>query len=275
MGKETGRALMSVAAESSFTLRFLGTGTSVGVPMIGCACPVCTSTDPHDRRRRSSVYLSLNGQGVLIDAGPDLREQCLQWKVPRIDAIFITHLHADHIFGFDDVRRFNTLQSDQIISCFGGPDTIAGMHRIFNYITERPTVGLYRPLIRFVPVEAPFDELGAHWTPLPVLHGNDETNGLRIDFNGHSVAYIPDVHRIPEDTLAHLQKLDVLILNTLRLRGHPTHLTLDAALAYIRQLAPKRAFLTHLSHDLTHAQLSALLPSGVEAAYDGLELIVH
>lgn len=256
-----------------FSLQFLGTGTSVGLPMIGCTCPVCTSTDPHDRRRRACAYVRLGPKALLLDAGPDLREACLAYRVPRVDALFITHLHADHIFGFDDIRRFNTLQGNQTIPCYAGPETLAGLQRIFPYIGNRPNPqGLYRPLIDFLPVSDAFDALGARLTPLPVLHGNLETNGLRIDFAGRSLAYLPDVHEIPEQTLARMRGLDLLVLNLLRLRPHPTHLTLERAVDYARRIGAKATRFTHLSHDLPHAAFAPLLPPTMALAYDGLVL---
>lgn len=258
---------------AEFSLQFLGTGTSVGLPMIGCSCAVCTSTDPHDQRMRSAAYVRLGDKGLLLDAGPDLRMQCLRWKVPRVDAVFITHLHADHIFGFDDIRRFNTIQQNQLITCYGGPKTLEGMQRIFPYIGSRPNpMGLYRPLIDFVPQTGPFEALGATLTPLPVIHGNSETFGIRIDFAGKSLAYVPDVHEIPSSTLALMQHLDLLVLNLLRVRLHPTHLTLEQSLAYAAQINAAETRFIHFSHDLSHAQLLTHMPPHCAPAYDGLRL---
>lgn len=257
----------------AFTAQFLGTGTSVGVPLIGCACPVCRSVDMRDKRLRSSLYVTLGEHALLIDAGPDLRTQCLQWQVPRVDAVFITHLHADHVFGFDDVRRFNTLQQNQVIPCYAGPETIAGMKRIFPYISSEPDKqGLYRPLIAFRAVTEAFTLFGATVTPLRVWHGNAETNGLRIDYQGKSLAYLPDVHEIPETTLEQLHGVDVLILNMLRKRAHPTHLTLEQSLTYASKIHARKTYFTHLSHDLFHAEIEPLLPDSVAPAYDGLRL---
>ncbi len=263
-------------AAAPFEVQFLGTGTSVGVPLIGCDCPVCTSADPRDKRLRASLCVTLGSQRLVIDTGPDFRTQCLQCRVPRVDAVFITHLHADHIFGFDDIRRFNTLQGNQVIPCYAGPETLDGMRRIFPYIAEKPHVqGLYRPLIRFVPVTEPFETLGARLTPLPLIHGNAETYGLRIDFEGRSIAYLPDVHEIPEGTLAQLRNLDLLVINMLRRRPHPTHLTLDQTLAYVRTLTPRRTLFTHLSHDILHQELLDHLPPDVAPAYDGQTLSLN
>lgn len=260
-------------ADTVFAIRFLGTGTSTGVPLIGCPCAVCHSADPRDQRLRSSLMVTLGGRVLVIDTGPDFRAQCLRWQVPRVDAVFITHAHADHIFGFDDLRRFNTMQGNAVIPCYAGPDTIAALHRIFPYITQRRNaLGLYRPLIDFVSVAAPFEALGARLTPLPVIHGATETFGLRIDFNGRALAYLPDVHVIPEATLSLLEGLDLLILNMLRPRPHPTHLSLGRALVYAARVAAKRTLLTHLSHDYAHAQLLPHLPPAVAPAHDGLAL---
>lgn len=257
-------------AGTRFGALFLGTGTSVGVPMIGCDCPVCTSSDPRDVRCRSSLCLMLDGRVLVLDTGPDFRTACLRWRVPRVDAVAITHLHADHIFGFDDVRRFNTIQHGQIIPCYAGPETIAGMRRVFPYISAEPDkTGLYRPLIVFTAVSAPFEALGAVITPLPVVHGTAETFGYRIDFAGRSLAYLPDVHEIPETTLALVEGLDVLIINLLRVRAHPTHLTLDAARNYIGRISARRTFCTHFSHDLSHAGLQEILAPVAQPAWDG------
>ncbi len=259
----------------AFALRFLGTGTSTGLPLIGCTCPVCQSNDPRDQRLRSAASVTLGDKVLLLDTGPDLRAQCLRWQVPRVDAVFITHLHADHIFGFDDLRRYNTLQNGQLIACYAGPETLAGLRRIFPYISDQPnTQGLYRPLINFVAVQHPFEALGAHLTPLPVVHGAVETYGLRIDFAGHSLAYLPDVHEIPEATFPLLEGLDLLVLNLLRKRPHPTHLTLERARAYATRIHARETRFTHLSHDLTHAALEQQLPPSMHLAYDGLERVL-
>lgn len=259
--------------DAAFAIRFLGTGTSTGVPLIGCPCAVCQSADPRDRRLRSSLMVRLGGRVLIVDTGPDFRGQCLRHRVPRVDAVFITHAHADHIFGFDDLRRFNTLQGNAVIPCYAGPATLAALHRVFPYISQkRNAQGLYRPLIDFIPATVPFEALGACLTPLPVVHGDIETLGLRIDFAGRALAYLPDVHVIPEVTLAQMRGLDLLILNMLRPRPHPTHLALGRALAYAARIAARRTLLTHLSHDYTHVQLLPHLPPTVTPAHDGLAL---
>lgn len=254
----------------SIRLQFLGTGTSTGVPLIGCNCAVCKSEDPRDKRLRTSAYFQIGDRHLIVDTGPDFRAQCLRWNVPRVNAVYITHLHADHMFGFDDVRRYNTLQNNEIIHCYSGPETIAGMRRIFPYIDDKVTTnGLYRPRISFQAVAEPFEACNAVITPLPVIHGHAETQGLRIDAFGKSVAYIPDVHEIPRTTLALLQGLDLLVINLLRERPHPTHLTLEQSLTYAQQIQAKQTYFTHLSHDLTHHALSQRLDPHQAIAYDG------
>ncbi len=256
-----------------FELQFLGTGTSIGVPLIGCNCPVCSSKDPRDNRCRSSLYVTYGKRALLIDTPPDFRTQALRFGVPRIDAVAITHLHADHIFGFDDVRRYNTLQGNAIIPTYAHPETIRGMKRIFDYITQTPTKGFYRPLIDFVEQSTPFEPWsGMLVTPLPVVHGDDPMQGYRIDCEGHAIAYICDCHYIPESTLELLHDLDIMILDGLRHAPHRTHLTIDEALDYFERIQAKDSYLTHLSHDVTQAEFDTTLPQGVHAAYDGLSI---
>lgn len=259
-------------ADETFRLQFLGTGTSTGVPLIGCHCETCQSKDPRDKRWRTSAYITVGQTHIIIDTGPDFRAQCLQWQVPRVDVVFITHLHADHMFGFDDLRRYNTLQDDQIITCYAGPETIEGMRRVFPYIDDRPNVagGLYRPRIVFQPVSDTFAVHQVKFTPLPVIHGKAETYGVRIDAFGKALAYLPDVHEIPEETFALLEGLDVLVLNLLRERPHPTHLTREVAQAYATRICAKQTYFTHVSHDFPHARLEERLADDQLLAYDGL-----
>ncbi len=253
-----------------FTFQFLGTGTSVGVPMIGCRCPVCTSTDPRDKRMRSALYVTLGDRAVLIDTPPDFREQALRFDLPRVDAVLFTHLHADHIFGFDDIRRFNTIQNNAIIPAYADPATLSGLRRIFPYIGETAADGLFRPLIHFHEVTAPFTLFGARITPLPARHGKETVTGYRIDSADRSLAYIPDCNAIPESTLANLADLDALILDALRDRPHRTHMSVSQALEVIARVKPRRAYLTHICHEISHADLAGRLPPAVEPAYDGL-----
>lgn len=252
-----------------FTLQFLGTGTSVGVPMIGCRCAVCTSDDPRNRRRRTSVYLTAGSLRILVDVPPDFREQALTFNVPRVDAVLFTHAHADHIFGFDDIRRFNTIQGGAI-PVYGQHETLAEIQRIFNYVATVPKAGLYRPLAEFCVVDGVFMLGDVRVTPLAVEHGRSQACGFRFDWNGRSVGFVPDCHHMPESTIERLRGVDVMILDALRYKPHGTHFTVAESLACLARIGAPRAYLIHLCHDLDHECLSRELPAGVHVSYDGL-----
>jgi phosphoribosyl 1,2-cyclic phosphate phosphodiesterase len=245
---------------------FLGTGTSHGVPMIGCECAVCRSDDPRDRRWRTSVYLELPGISVLVDTSTDLREQALRFRIPRVDAILFTHGHADHVMGLDDVRRYNELQGGRI-PCFADPHTVGELRRTFAYMFESRTArGGGLPQIDLHPLIGDFC-LGGHVvTPVPILHGKRQIFGYRIG----SFAYLTDCSAIPDQTWPLLCGVELLVVDALRDRPHPTHFSVREALAAIDRVAPSRAWLTHIAHDLPHAATCARLPAGVELAYDGL-----
>ncbi|MEM8739535.1 MAG: MBL fold metallo-hydrolase [Planctomycetota bacterium] len=275
-------------------LTFLGTGTSAGVPMIGCSCPVCRSDDPRDRRDRASVlvrtpdptfhpgepHAAFNPRQVgvrqlLIDTSPDLRHQAIRAQLSRLDGVLVTHTHADHIFGLDDLRRFNAAM-DAPVDLYAEPAAIDTLRSMFHYIFE-PHKNINKSFVANLlafPVEPgqPRPLFGATWTPLRLLHGRLPILGFRVDHQGSSLAYCTDVSTIPPETYRHLYNLDVLVLDGLRERHHPTHLTVDQALAIIEELKPKRAYLTHIAHDLAHADLAARLPAHVAPAHDGLVL---
>lgn len=254
-------------------LTFLGTGTSVGVPMIGCGCSVCTSTNPKNRRRRSCFHLQTKSTSLIIDTPPDFREQMLEAKINRIDAILFTHAHADHLFGLDDIRRFNTMQQDEVIPAYGPPEAIRRIHEIFSYIGQSPNaLGLYRPLLRFEPQERPFVVGDVCVTPLPVDHGGIQTVGYLLETQEGRVGYVSDCCRIPEATLDALKGVDVVAIDALRRRPHPTHLCLSESLSLLKKIGAKRSYLIHIAHDLDYAQLSEELPAGVFASYDGLRV---
>lgn len=245
---------------------FLGTGTSHGVPMIACGCATCTSSDPRDKRLRPSILLELaGGFTILVDTAPDLRTQALRFGVRRVDAVFFTHPHADHLLGLDDIRRFNSLQR-AAIPCFGDPDTLAEVRRVFAYAFEPRQVGGGVPELDLKPVTAPFRVGGALVTPVPIMHGLLPIYGYRIG----AFAYLTDCSAIPEASWPLLDGVEILVLDALRRTPHPTHFTLDQALGVVSRLRPARALLTHIAHDLGHAATSAVLPAGVELAYDGL-----
>lgn len=246
-------------------LTFLGTGTSQGVPVIGCRCAICASVDERDHRLRTSALVQVNGLNLLIDAGPDLRQQMLRAEVKKIDAVLFTHAHSDHIMGLDDVRPFNFMQR-QHMPLYGNAFTLNAIKRVFAYAFDAdPYPGA--PMLVTREIDGPFEFNGVSIIPLPVEHGNMPTIGYRIG----NVAYITDAKAIPPATLALLTNVHVLVLNALRMETHHSHFTLDEALAMVRQIAPKRAFFTHISHQLgLHAAISAQLPSNVQLAFDGL-----
>ncbi|MCE9615657.1 MAG: MBL fold metallo-hydrolase [Lentisphaerae bacterium] len=252
---------------------FLGTGTSVGIPAIGCQCPVCQSTDPRNNRRRTSLYVQAGGTHLVIDTPPDFREQMLTYRVPRIDAVLFTHAHADHIFGFDDIRRFNAMQ-DAVIPAYGSASTIADLRRIYNYVESEQDPGVYRPQIDFRTIDRRVQVGGAVVEALPVEHGSKPTHGYVVRAGGVGIGYFPDCHRLEDSVVSQLAGLDVMILDGLRHRPHSTHLTVAESVAYLTRIGARQSYLTHMCHDLDHAATEASLPGGIRVAYDGLVLDV-
>ena len=258
----------------ALSLQFLGTGTSVGVPQIGCKCPVCTSSDPRDRRRRSGVYVRAGDVAFVIDTPPEFRLACLELNVTKVDAVVLTHAHMDHVAGFDDMRRFNTLNGKTVLRCYAAPETVESMHRLFPYITTKANkLGLYRPMIDFRPVTRAFRIGCARLTPLPVEHGGPRTNGYLIEAEGKGVAYVPDCCELPAGVLKKVRGVDVMILDCLRERPHPTHLNREQAVEYMKVIAPRRGYITHICHEISHAQWLRLLPHPIRPAYDGLRVV--
>lgn len=250
---------------------FLGTGTSIGVPAIGCNCEVCVSADPLNKRRRASLYVEVAGRHVIIDTPPDFREQVLTFKVPRLDALLFTHSHVDHILGFDDIRRFNQVQGE-VIPVYGSAETLADLSRIFPYIHQPEKPGLSYPRARFNAVVEPFNIGDLHVIPIPVCHADIPTYGYRLEADGASIAYIPDCQELDGNALARLQQLDLIILDTLRWQSHPTHFSVSESIAALEKTNAARAYLTHIGHALEHRQTNAQLPAGISLAYDGLEI---
>lgn len=255
----------------SVTITVLGSGTSTGVPTIGCRCAVCTSQDPRDSRLRPSVLLRYGGRNVLIDTTPDFRQQALRARLERLDAVLFTHSHADHIMGLDDVRPFNFRQRSSI-PIYGAPEALETIHRAFEYIFADRAHDSSVPRLESHALDgSAFDLFGLEFLPIRLKHGRSLVYGYR--FGG--AAYLTDHSAIPEESLEQLHGLDVLFLDGLRHRPHPTHTTVERALRYVEQLAPQRAFFTHICHELPHAETESALPPHVRLAYDGLEIEVR
>lgn len=250
---------------------FLGTGTSHGVPMIGCDCATCRSTDPRDRRLRPSIYLEVPGRAhLLVDASTDLREQALSHGIRRVDAVLFTHSHADHIFGLDDLRRFNAIQSGAI-PCYADALTWENLRRTFSYVFDGITrAGGGIPQLEAHEIAGPFTACGVAVTPVPLLHGPLPILGFRFG----SFAYLTDCSAIPDASWTLVAGVDTLVVDALRYKPHPTHFSVDDALRVVARIGPRRAYFTHMCHDLPHAETCARLPDGVELSYDGLALDV-
>ncbi|HEU4828051.1 MAG TPA: MBL fold metallo-hydrolase [Gemmatimonadales bacterium] len=251
-------------------LRFLGTGTSFGIPQVGCGCAVCRSTDSRDRRTRTAALLETEGATILIDTPPELRLQLVAAGVRRIDAVLFTHEHADHINGIDDLRVFSS-REHRALPVFGPPETLERLRTSFNYIFDasvQPYHGTSKPLLEPHPLESGVaaEVAGVRVLPLAFDHGHLRVFGYRIG----NAAYITDVKTVPEEARAALSGLDVLAINALWWRPHPTHLSIPEAVEIARAIGARRTCLTHLTHETGHAELAAALPAGIEPAFDGL-----
>jgi len=251
-------------------LTVLGSGTSMGVPAIACRCPVCLSTDPHDKRTRPSIQLRYNDRVVLIDTGPDFRAQALREGMDRLDAVLYTHSHADHILGLDDVRPFS-LPEGKVINIYGNRPALDGLRRVFKYIFDGnyPFGGV--PLVQDHLITGPVELFGLEFIPVKVLHGYLEVLGFRFG----PVAYLTDYNKIPDSSYPLLRGVEILFLDALRHISHPTHQTVAEALREVEKIKPRQAFFTHIAHDLSHEQTNATLPTNVRLCYDGMKLEIE
>lgn len=247
-------------------LTILGSGTSHGIPMIACDCPVCTSDDPHDSRTRTAAVFSYGDHQVLIDTPPELRLQCIACDVRRLDGVLFTHHHADHVTGLDDLRRFNAL-AQRALPVYGNALTLQRLHRMFDYAFEDdPAYPSAKPTLLPIEISGPFELFGQTVIPLSYYHGPLPVLGFRIG----DMAYCPDCNRIPEATREQMQGLEVLVLDGLRRRPHPTHFNLAQAVEVARQIGARQTYFTHIAHELKHAETNGELPAGMALAYDGL-----
>jgi phosphoribosyl 1,2-cyclic phosphate phosphodiesterase len=252
-------------------LTVLGSGTSVGVPTIGCHCKVCTSKDARDKRLRPSLAVRWDNHCVVIDTGPDFRQQVLVAGIERLDAVIYTHAHADHILGLDDLRPFNFHQNEPI-AVHASAHTFDVVKRVFSYIFHDGPSESSRPKIAaHLFDQDPFQICGLGFLPVPLKHGSGQSHGFRFG----RVAYLTDHSEVPEPSMALIENVDVLFLDALRYKPHPTHSTVDQSLKLVDRLKPKMAYFTHISHDLLHERAEQMLPPHVRLAYDGLEIEVE
>lgn len=251
-------------------LTLLGTGTSVGVPMIGCHCETCTSADPRDHRLRTGLLVEHAEHRILVDISADFRQQALRHNITKLDALLITHCHADHVFGLDDIRPINFKYG--VVPLYASARTWRDLRRVFYYVFERTYPGGGLPQLSQHEFEGPFETCGLAITPIPVIHGKGEVTAFRFNVNGKAAAFVTDCNEISPASLDQLRGLEVLIIDALGLKPHPTHLHLEQTLAYIADVKPRRALLTHMGHQIKYAEWSTRLPEGVELAYDGLQV---
>jgi phosphoribosyl 1,2-cyclic phosphate phosphodiesterase len=263
-------------------LTFLGTGTSMGVPSLGCACGVCTSADAHDKRLRPSILVRWTEpemapetgieRSVVIDTGPDFREQALRAGITRVDAVFYTHGHADHILGMDDLRplSFTAMRESGPIPLYAAPDTIAVLEKIFDYTFRPDATYINRARVTLETLQARNPVHGVDFVRIPVMHGEQPISGFRFG----RAAYLTDVSAIPDTSFALLEGMEVLVLSALRHAPHPSHATLEQALGWARRIGARQTWFTHIAHDLGHEETNRALPAEMQLAHDGLSVPV-
>ena len=261
-------------------LTFLGTGTSMGVPTLGCSCAVCTSTDPRDRRLRPSVLLrwtdpenSARQRVVVVDTGPDFREQALRYRLTHVDAVLYTHAHADHILGLDDLRplSFVAHRAGGSIPLYASSDTASVLERVYDYTFAPTATYMNRARVEIQPLSDRTLVHQVEFLRVPVMHGNMEISGFRFG----NTAYLTDVSAIPESSFALLEGVEHLVLPALRHTPHPSHATVEQAVQWAQRIGAKQTWLTHIAHELGHEATNRMLPEGVAMSYDGLEFPVN
>ena len=252
---------------SRLIITFLGTGTSQGIPIINCSCQVCTSRDPRNKRLRTSITIQSRKTTFIIDSTPDFRQQLLNNPINRLDAVIYTHAHADHIYGLDDLRRFNQLQRSRI-PVYASEPTLLRLKSIFTYAFGDGELKLGIPNLAGMIIDGPFYLNELLVTPIKLFHGNQEILGFRVG----NTAYCTDVSRIPDESYLLLKDLDVLILGALRETPHPTHFSVDEAITEAQKIGAKQTFFVHMSHKIDHQLRQNTLPTGINFAYDGLVL---
>lgn len=250
---------------------FLGTGTSYGIPMPGCDCAVCRSPDRRDKRLRTAILVEAGERILLIDTPPDLRCQCLAHDIRRIDAVLMTHAHADHVFGFDDLRAY-TNRMPEPMPVWASEGTARTLRQIFDYLDQPPIPGTSLARIALNVANGPFDFHGIRLTPLPAEHGRADMIGWRVEHDGRVFAAIPDCKHLPAETIALCRGADLAVIDALRIRPHPTHMNFEEAGAALRKIGARQSLVIHLCHEVSHAQAEQLLPAGMAPARDGLQI---
>ncbi len=247
---------------------FLGTGTSMGIPMIGCRCDTCTSSDTRDNRLRTSVWIQKKKKNIIVDTGIDFRQQALRYAIPTLDAVLFTHHHVDHIFGLDELRPIHFLQN-KMVKVFGTSETREHLLRVYPYVFDAGNCPSDVPKIEYHTFSnEPFTFNDIKIIPIPLFHGNLPIMGFRLD----NFAYCTDVSRIPQSSYSLLENLDVLVLGALRDSPHPTHFTLSEAVDEAQKIAARRTYFVHMSHELSHQEMLNRLPAQMEPAFDGLKI---
>ena len=250
-------------------ITFLGTGTSYGVPIVGCECRVCMSDNPKNSRMRSSIFVSDGEYNILIDTATELRIQCLKNNVKRLDAVLLTHAHADHVLGFDDLRHFNRKRKTNI-PVYGSEETVNNVYRMFSYAFEEISSNGSKPKVTLIPIEGNLNLSGIEVIPVDVMHGQERVTAYRFD----KFAYVTDVSQIPQDSVEKLKGLDLLIIAALRNIPHEKHFSIEQAIKMVSTLKPKQALFTHIAHEVEHEETDKTLPVGIKLAYDGLSIDV-